>query len=70
MEIYFVETTDKRDGSEFTSNKEELFIYFIENTEKKYHLGFLFLKLLVKSTGVNSFKVQQSCGFISLKMLK
>ena len=68
--IYFVETTDKRYGCEITSNKEELLIDFFANTEKKYHLGFFFLKLLVKITGVNSFKVEQSYGLISLKMRK
>ena len=53
MGIYFVETPDKKYGCEFTSNKEELVIYFIGNTEKKYHLAFLLLKLLLKGTAVN-----------------
>ena len=41
MGIYFVENPDKIYGCEFTSNKEELWSYFIEDAEIKQHWGFI-----------------------------
>ena len=46
-----METTEKRYGCEFTSNKEELLIYSIENTEKKVPLGISFVETSGKKYG-------------------
>ena len=44
---YFVGIPHKRYTCQLILNEENLWIYFIENGEKKYHLWFILLKILI-----------------------
>ena len=68
MGIYFAKTAYKIYNCAFIYNKEELWIYFIENAEIMYQWGFILLKLLIKSTALNLLKTKKVWRFVSLKM--